>query len=48
MQVFLIDVQRTIYAALTSDITAYSNSRGLAARLTILPFGILFGAAHAL
>jgi len=45
---FLIDVQRSIYAALTNDITAYSNSRDLAALLAMLPLGIVFGAAHAL
>lgn len=48
MMAFLIDVQRGIYAALTSDITAYSNSRDLTALLAVLPLGIVFGAAHAL
>jgi nickel/cobalt transporter (NicO) family protein len=48
MLAFLIDVQRTIYAALTSDITAYSNSHNLAALSAVLPLGIVFGAAHAL
>lgn len=48
MMAFLIDVQRSIYAALTNDITAYSNSRDLTALLAVLPLGIVFGAAHAL
>ena len=48
MMAFLIDMQRGIYAALTSDITAYSNSRDLTALLAVLPLGIVFGAAHAL
>ncbi len=45
---FLIDVQRSIYAALSSDITAYAHSRDIAALLAVLPLGIVFGAAHAL
>ena len=48
MMAFLIEVQRTIYAALTNDITAYSHSRDLGALLATLPLGIVFGAAHAL
>ena len=48
MMEFLIDLQRNIYAALTSDITTYSNSRALAALLAMLPLGTVFGAAHAL
>ena len=48
MMAFLIDVQRNIYAALTSDITAYSNSRDITALLAVLPLGVVFGAAHAL
>jgi nickel/cobalt transporter (NicO) family protein len=48
MLVFLIDLQRSIYAALSGDITAYSNSRDLFALLAVLPLGIVFGAAHAL
>lgn len=48
MMALLIDMQRGIYAALTSDITAYSNSRDLTALLAVLPLGIVFGAAHAL
>jgi ABC-type nickel/cobalt efflux system permease component RcnA len=48
MMAFLIDMQRSIYAALTSDITAYSNSRDIAALVAMLPLGIVFGAAHAL
>ena len=48
MLAFLVDVQRSIHAALTSDITAYSSSRDAAALLAMLPLGIVFGAAHAL
>ena len=48
MFAFLIDVQRSIYAALSGDIVAYSNSRDLTQLLAVLPLGIVFGAAHAL
>ena len=48
MMAFLIDVQRSIYASLTNDITAYSSSRNITALLAVLPLGIVFGAAHAL
>ena len=48
MMALLLDVQRSIYAALTSDIAAYSNSRDITALLAVLPLGIVFGAAHAL
>ena len=48
MLAFLIDVQRSIHGALTSDINAYSNSRDFVALLAVLPLGIVFGAAHAL
>ena len=48
MMAFPIEVQHSIYAALTDDITAYSNSRDLTVLLAVLPLGIVFGAAHAL
>ncbi|MGB8313764.1 MAG: sulfite exporter TauE/SafE family protein [Aestuariivirga sp.] len=48
MLAFLFDVQRTIHAALSSDIAAYANSRDVFALLAVLPLGIVFGAAHAL
>ena len=48
MLAFLFDVQRMIHAALSSDITAYANSRDFTALLAVLPLGIVFGAAHAL
>lgn len=48
MWAFLFEVQKTIYSSLTSDITAYSSSRDMAALLAVLPLGIVFGAAHAL
>jgi nickel/cobalt exporter len=48
MLAFLIDVQRSIYAALSNDIAAYSNSRDIVALLAVLPLGIVFGAVHAM
>jgi ABC-type nickel/cobalt efflux system permease component RcnA len=48
MWTILYDVQRAIHSTLTSDITAYSNSRDITALLAVLPLGIVFGAAHAL
>ena len=48
MMAFLFDVQRSIYSALTSDITDYSQARDFGALLAMLPLGIVFGAAHAL
>ena len=48
MMAFLIDAQRSIYAALTNDISAYSISRDVTALLAVLPLGIAFGATHAL
>lgn len=48
MLAFLIDVQRSIYAALSGDINAYSDSRDITALLAVLPLGIVFGAVHAL
>jgi nickel/cobalt transporter (NicO) family protein len=48
MLAFFFDVQRTIHAALSSDIAAYANSRDVFALLAVLPLGIVFGAAHAL
>jgi nickel/cobalt exporter len=48
MLAFLIDVQRSIYAVLSGDVIAYSNSRDITALLAVLPLGLVFGAAHAL
>ena len=45
---FLFDVQRTIKSLLTSDINAYAASENWHVLLAMLPFGILFGMAHAL
>lgn len=45
---FLVDVQRTIHAALSSDIAAFATDRNWVALLAVLPLGVLFGAAHAL
>jgi nickel/cobalt exporter len=48
MLAFLIDVQRSMYAVLSGDVIAYSNSRDITALLAVLPLGLVFGAAHAL
>lgn len=48
MMAFLIDVQRSIYAALTNDITGYSASRDITDLCAVLLLGIVFGAVHAL
>lgn len=45
---FLVEVQRTIHAALSSNIAAFATDRNWAALLAVLPLGVLFGAAHAL
>lgn len=48
MFAFLVELQRSIYAALSADIAAFSDTRDWMTLLTMLPFGIVFGAAHAL
>lgn len=48
MWAFLFDVQRSIYSALTDNITAYSHSRDFGALMAMLPVGVVFGATHAL
>ena len=45
---FLFDIQRTIKSLLTSDISTYAASESWQVLLAMLPFGILFGMAHAL
>ena len=45
---FLVDVQRSIYAALSADIATFSDTRDWMTLLAMLPLGIVFGAAHAL
>jgi nickel/cobalt transporter (NicO) family protein len=45
---FMVEVQRTIHASLSSDVAAFANNRDWLALLAILPVGILFGAVHAL
>lgn len=45
---FLFDVQRTIKSLLTADINTYAASENWHVLLAMLPFGILFGMAHAL
>ena len=45
---FLFDVQRTIKSLLTTDINTYAASENWHVLLAMLPFGILFGMAHAL
>lgn len=44
----LIAMQRWIYAALSSDLSAFAGTRNWAALAAVLPTGILFGAVHAL
>jgi len=44
----IVELQREIYAAFASQITAFANGGGWSAFLLYLPMGILFGAAHAL
>ncbi len=48
MFTFLVEVQRTIHAALSADIAAFADTHDWRTLLTVLPFGIVFGAAHAL
>ena len=48
MLAFLFDLQRDIHASLTGDIAAYAHTRDFPALLGVLPFGIVFGAIHAL
>ena len=45
---FLIDVQRTIRAALSTDLVAFSRTGDWGALLAVLPLGIVFGVAHAM
>lgn len=45
---FLFDVQRTIKTMLFTDIANYAASENWRVLLAVLPFGILFGMAHAL
>jgi ABC-type nickel/cobalt efflux system permease component RcnA len=45
---FLIAVQGAIRQGITADLSAYAASRDSLALLAVLPFGILFGAVHAL
>jgi hypothetical protein len=44
---FLFDVKRTIRSLLTADINSYAASENVQVLLAMLPFGILFGVAHA-
>ncbi|MBC8036895.1 MAG: ABC transporter permease [Rhizobiales bacterium] len=45
---FLVDVQRSIYAVLSADIATFSDTGDWMTLLAMLPFGIVFGAAHAM
>jgi nickel/cobalt transporter (NicO) family protein len=45
---FLFDIQRTIKSLLTADINTYAASENWHVLFAMLPFGILFGMAHAL
>lgn len=44
----LVEIQRSIHAALSADIAAFASGGSWAALLSVLPLGIVFGAAHAL
>jgi nickel/cobalt transporter (NicO) family protein len=48
MMEFLIGFQRWINAAIAADLNAFAATRDWAALLAVLPFGIIFGAIHAL
>src|SRR5215207_8681749 len=45
---FLIALQRWIHASVTADLSAFATTRDWLALATVLPLGIVFGAAHAL
>jgi len=45
---FLFNVQRRIHAILSADIAAFAQSGDWTALLAVLPFGIVFGVAHAM
>jgi nickel/cobalt exporter len=45
---YLIAIQRWIYGSLTADLSAFAATRNWAALAAVLPFGIVFGAVHAL
>ena len=48
MFAFLVDLQRSIYSALSADIATFSKGRDWLTLLAMLPLGVIFGAAHAL
>jgi ABC-type nickel/cobalt efflux system permease component RcnA len=45
---FLVEVQRSIYAALSEDIATFAEDRHWSTLFAMLPLGIVFGAAHAM
>jgi nickel/cobalt transporter (NicO) family protein len=45
---FLVGLQRWINASITADLSAFAATRDWFALLAVLPFGIAFGAVHAL
>ena len=45
---FLVGLQRWINASITADLSAFAATRDWLALLAVLPFGIAFGAVHAL
>ncbi len=45
---FLVNAQRKIYAILSADISSFAASGDWQALFAVLPFGIVFGVAHAL
>src|SRR5215204_6789272 len=45
---FLISIQGSIRQAITAELSAFAATRDWAALALVLPFGIVFGAVHAL
>jgi nickel/cobalt transporter (NicO) family protein len=45
---FLIEVQKAVRAAISADINSYAQSGGIGLLLAMLPFGLVFGVAHAM
>jgi nickel/cobalt exporter len=45
---FLVALQRSINSGITADLSAFAATRNWVALLSVLPLGVLFGAAHAI
>lgn len=48
LMAFLIEVQGSINARISADLSAFSQTRDWMALVNLLPMGILFGSVHAL